>query len=109
MDKSTILCRCEEVRVSEIEMALAQGAETFDDVKRLTRVGMGICQGKTCGRIISELIAISKNKAIADIPVSRLRMPLRPILMGVLAGSDSDSSTLYDLLEDAINEERQGN
>ena len=109
LDQSTVICRCEEITVGDVENALAQGAETFDDVKRLTRVGMGICQGKTCGRIISELIAISKNKAIADIPVSRLRMPLRPILMGVLARSDSDSSTLYDLLEDAINEERQGN
>ena len=109
MDKSTILCRCEEVRVSEIEMALAQGAETFDDVKRLTRAGMGLCQGKICCPIISELIGTIKGKDISDIPVPRLRMPLRPIMMGVLAAKNSGSSTLYDLLKDAIDDKRRGN
>ena len=90
MDKSTIVCRCEEITVADIENAIAQGAETFDDVKRLTRSGMGLCQAKTCQSIITKLIARIKNKPVSEILVSRSRMPLRPITMEVLAKTQRD-------------------
>jgi len=34
MDKSTIVCRCEEINIDEIETAIKYGAKTFDDIKR---------------------------------------------------------------------------
>jgi bacterioferritin-associated ferredoxin len=89
MDKSTIVCRCEEITVADIEDAIAQGAETFDDVKRLTRSGMGLCQAKTCHTVIAAVIAEVTHKSIGDLGVSRLRMPLRPIAMAVLAKAQS--------------------
>ena len=90
MDKSTIVCRCEEITVADIENAMAQGAETFDDVKRLTRSGMGLCQGKTCQSVITKLIAGIKNKPVSEVLISRSRMPLRPITMEVLAQAQRD-------------------
>lgn len=108
MDKSTIVCRCEEITVGDVENAIAQGAETFDDVKRLTRGGMGLCQGKTCRDVICELIAQMKGKPVKDIPVPRLRMPLRPISMRILDETQIASSAMFNLLEQASQEERQG-
>ena len=107
MDKSTVVCRCEDITVGDIEHAIEQGAETFDDVKRLTRGGMGLCQGKTCRTVISKLIAQLKGEPVAAVPVVRLRMPLRPIAMGVLAKSQSGSSAMFDLLAQASQKERQ--
>jgi bacterioferritin-associated ferredoxin len=89
MDKSTIVCRCEEITVADIEDAVAQGAETFDDVKRLTRSGMGLCQAKTCHTVIAALIAELTHKSIGDLGVPRLRMPLRPVAMDVFATAQS--------------------
>ncbi|MEN6414269.1 MAG: (2Fe-2S)-binding protein [Veillonellales bacterium] len=107
MDKSTIVCRCEEITVGDVENAIAQGAETFDDVKRLTRGGMGLCQGKTCRTVISELIAQLKGESVAAVPVPRLRMPLRPIPMEILAANQSGTSAMFDLLDQASRKERQ--
>jgi bacterioferritin-associated ferredoxin len=101
MDKMTIICRCEELTVEDVENAVAQGAETFDDVKRLTRAGMGLCQGKTCRTVISELIAQFRETSVADIPVPRMRMPLRPILVGVLAAHHSGGSATRSLLTES--------
>ena len=49
MDKTTIICRCEEISYEEIEAVISNGAQRFDDIKRLTRCGMGPCQGRICG------------------------------------------------------------
>jgi bacterioferritin-associated ferredoxin len=89
MDKSTIVCRCEEITLADIENAIALGAESFDDVKRLTRSGMGLCQAKTCHTIIQGLIADAKNRPIGTLTVSRLRMPLKLVPMAALAGAKS--------------------
>ncbi len=45
-----IICRCQEVTRQEILQAIADGAVTVDGVKKRTRAGMGLCQGKTCER-----------------------------------------------------------
>lgn len=90
MDKSTIVCRCEEITVADIENAVQQGAKTFDDVKRLTRSGMGMCQGKTCQSVIADLIVKFSNRPIADVFSARARMPLQPVSMRVLAEVQSN-------------------
>jgi bacterioferritin-associated ferredoxin len=84
MDKATIVCRCEEITVADIENAVLQGAETFDDVKRLTRCGMGACQAKTCHTVANAVIAELTHRSVADVGVPRFRIPLRPITMDIL-------------------------
>ena len=52
-----IICRCQEVTRQEILQAIADGAVTVDGVKKRTRAGMGLCQGKTCERLIARIVA----------------------------------------------------
>ncbi|GGN60083.1 (2Fe-2S)-binding protein [Oceanobacillus indicireducens] len=92
MDKSTIVCRCEEINIDEIENALKNGAQTFDDIKRLTRTGMGSCQSKVCLHPVREIIADYHNKDLQDVGISRMRIPLKPIRMGTLATESKDSN-----------------
>jgi NAD(P)H-nitrite reductase large subunit len=43
-DRDLIICRCEEITKGEILEAMEMGADTLNEVKRLTRAGMGLCQ-----------------------------------------------------------------
>ena len=80
MDESKIIiCRCEEITLAEIKKAIREGAETADEVKRMTRAGMGLCQSKTCYNLIAQIIRQETNKEIREIPPFTIRPPLRPV------------------------------
>jgi bacterioferritin-associated ferredoxin len=82
---ATIVCRCEDITRAEIEHALDQGARTLNDVKAMTRCGMGPCQGRMCGEAAAELVALrvgSRGAAGSWSP----RPPLRPVPFDVLTG-----------------------
>ena len=75
-----IICRCEGVRLGRIiESIHHQGAETVNQVKKLTRAGMGLCQGKTCSGLVETLLRdeISEFREEAF----RNRPPLRSVPM----------------------------
>lgn len=52
-----LICRCEEVSREEIEKAIEDGAVTANEVKRFTRAGMGLCQGRTCRRLVERILS----------------------------------------------------
>jgi bacterioferritin-associated ferredoxin len=74
-----IMCRCEDVTLKQIHDLMDQGYTTYEDLKRLLRVGMGPCQGNTCGHLIQRELATYLKKPIDEIPVHKVR----PLLMGV--------------------------
>lgn len=78
--EDVIICRCEEITKKEIEAAIEDGARTFNEVKRFTRCGMGLCQGRTCRVRIEKLIA---QKTKEPIKVGTYRQPVRPVYLGV--------------------------
>lgn len=77
-----IICRCQEVTEQEILDAIRDGADTVDGVKRRTRACMGLCQGKTCGRLIQRIIARETGINPAEIIPQKSRMPVRPVKIG---------------------------
>jgi NAD(P)H-nitrite reductase large subunit len=83
------VCRCEEVTVGEIRQAIADGAADVVGVKRRTRAGMGLCQGRTCERMVQQILAQELGKGPAEVGSSSVRPPVRPITFGSLAGGES--------------------
>ncbi|MEJ8766512.1 (2Fe-2S)-binding protein [Oceanobacillus sp. HCA-5259] len=94
MDRSTIICRCEELSREEIEEAIENGARTFNDIKRLTRCGMGPCQSKICSDLVLDIIYQKTGKEFSTISLPRMRPPLVPVKLGTLA---KDSSSGRDI------------
>ncbi len=60
-DDGTIICRCERVTLGEIRKLIKQGVRDLNQLKALTRAGMGACGSKTCNSL---LLAIMKREGI---------------------------------------------
>ena len=89
-DKDSIICRCQEVSRQEILDAIADGALTVDGVKRRTRAGMGLCQGKTCERLVARIIAEQTGRPMAEILPPKSRIPVRPVKIGIIGGQEEE-------------------
>jgi NADPH-dependent 2,4-dienoyl-CoA reductase/sulfur reductase-like enzyme len=90
----TIVCRCEEITLGEVKAALADGAADMKEVKRMTRIGMGNCQGRMCGPAMQEIIAREKGLPPDRVGFLNPRPPVRPIRLGILAGHRELGSTI---------------
>lgn len=85
VNKVNVVCRCEEVEIEEIREWIARGYDTFDELKRELRVGMGPCQGRGCRDIIMREIARATGKSVAEVDPGTIRPPAKPIKIGLLA------------------------
>lgn len=102
---ATIICQCEEVTRADLlgvqppnylarppamcarslETLLADGPANQDQIKRLTRAGMGVCQGRRCRDQVAMLLAIESGEPFGAIPLASHRAPVRPLPMKILA------------------------
>lgn len=76
--------------LEEIRELIKQGYHTLDEIKRISRAGMGPCQGKTCAPIIQREIERLTGKKVGEQPLPTTRPPLRGIKLGVLAAAGGD-------------------
>ena len=70
-----IVCRCEEIRRSEVLEAIVAGCTSVSAVKRYTRAGMGSCQGRTCGRLIEGMLLAA---GVLNAAPDKARYPVVP-------------------------------
>ena len=84
-EKVNIICRCEEIEIDEIRKWIDLGYDTFDELKRELRVGMGPCQGRGCRDIILRELSKITGKPIAELDPGTIRPPVKPIKLGLLA------------------------
>ena len=56
----SIICRCERVTAGEIRSLIRAGSRDINEIKALTRAGMGACGGKTCTPLIRRLFQAKK-------------------------------------------------
>ena len=84
-----IICRCEEITKKEIIEAIKEGYTTVGDIKRRTRSGMGFCQGRTCTKLIQQIIAEEIGCCSDENIPATVRPPVRPIEVEVfIKGAD---------------------
>lgn len=85
-DNSTVVCRCEGVTREAVEESMAaQVSVELDAVKRLSRAGMGQCQGKLCFPTILGLLSRELSAERWKAQDFSARPPLKPISMQALA------------------------
>ncbi|APM39271.1 (2Fe-2S)-binding protein [Clostridium kluyveri] len=80
-----LVCRCEEVTLGEIKEAIRQGAKDVTGVKRRVRAGMGLCQGRTCEKLVQQILCQELGITLKEAGSSTARPPVRPISFGELA------------------------
>lgn len=73
------VCRCEEITKAEVIEAVRNGATSVNEVKRLLRTGMGLCQGRNCAKTIERIIAQELHVSPAQVPQATKRGPVRPV------------------------------
>ena len=84
-EEEIVICRCEEVTLGEIREWIDKGYETFDELKRVLRVGMGPCQGRGCREIILRELSAKTGRPVSEIHPGTFRPPYKPIKLSLLA------------------------
>jgi len=81
----TIVCRCERVTAGEIRALIRQGYRDINEIKAVTRAGMGACGAKTCTPLIHRLF---RDEGIPETEVvDNVKRPLfMEVPLGVFAG-----------------------
>lgn len=88
------VCRCEEVTQEEILEAIRLGCRSLDEVKRMTRAGMGRCQGRCCGPIIANLLCKEAGVSAADVQPLTAQFPID--LVGLASLADEQAGALEE-------------
>lgn len=85
----TIICRCEHVTAGEIRDLIRQGYRDINEIKAISRAGMGACGSKTCGNLILRLFR--EEGVPLDQVTENTRRPLFvEVPLGVFAGIPAD-------------------
>jgi thioredoxin reductase len=72
---------------------LEAGSAHPDLVKRLTRAGMGHCQGRRCREQVALLLADASGVDVSQVPLASYRPPVRPVPMRILSSQDEPEAT----------------
>lgn len=107
------ICQCEEVTACEIldvrppryldwqgadnrrrNLATLLGEEppNPDQIKRLTRAGMGPCQGRRCREQVQALLALQAAVPLGAVPLAGYRAPVRPLPLKAAAPQAEDAA-----------------
>ncbi len=87
IEDDTIVCRCERVTAREIRELIRKGYRDFNEIKAVTRAGMGACGGKTCTALILRLFR-EENIPLSEVTMNVKRPLFIEVPLGVFAGLD---------------------
>jgi hydrogen cyanide synthase HcnB len=90
----TIVCRCEELTAAQLDSAIAATAD-LNVVKMLTRVTMGLCQGRNCERHVVAALARHHRRDVMDLPLATPRAPARPAPIGAVADASVEDEGFF--------------
>jgi D-hydroxyproline dehydrogenase subunit alpha len=90
MTEDTILCRCESISRGEFRRLLEANPHivSADAAKLLTRVGMGLCQGRLCGDRATHLIARLRRVDVRDVGPFQAQAPVKPVPLDAFRGNE---------------------
>ena len=82
------VCLCEGVTRRDLSQMIGRGPVHPDHIKRITRAGMGYCQGRRCREQIQMLVAEATSVEVAQVPLASYRPPFRPLPLGVIQNQE---------------------
>ncbi len=83
-----------DVTVDDLYLALREGYESIEHLKRYTTTGMGLDQGKTANVTAIGIVAKHVGTSMEDVGTTTFRPPYTPIEFGEFAGSCNDDVVL---------------
>lgn len=81
----TIICRCEEISAGDIRREISSGHRDSNQVKFISRCGMGPCQGRQCAQAVAHIVAAETGQPISSGDFYKVRPPVKPLSLGQLA------------------------
>jgi hydrogen cyanide synthase HcnB len=88
-----VICRCEEITAGQLrQCANDAGAREMNRLKALTRVGMGRCQGRTCGVAAAEILAHACGTAPDAVGRLRGQAPIKPLPFAAEGGANGEAA-----------------
>ncbi len=75
-----------DVSVDDVHLALREGYDNIEHVKRHTTGGMGIDQGKTGNINIIGTVALQKGLPLQEVGTTTFRSPYTPVSFGAIGG-----------------------
>jgi sarcosine oxidase subunit alpha len=92
-----------DVTVSDIALAVREGYESVEHLKRYTTLGMGTDQGKTSNIVGLALLAEQLHRPIAAVGTTTFRPPYTPVTLGAYTGEEAGphlEPTRYSAMHD---------
>ena len=87
LDETALVCRCEGLSLAELSSALTnQSRPSLASIKRLTRVGMGRCQGRYCGVTLERILTERQDSPLEEGDLWAPRPPISQTRIADLAG-----------------------
>ncbi|MCG8635768.1 MAG: FAD-dependent oxidoreductase [Desulfobacterales bacterium] len=95
-DDDTVVCRCENLTVGHIRQMVKEGVKEVNEIKTISRAGMGPCQGRMCGPAVAEIVAAETGTCPDRAGLINIRPPLKPVPLAEVADMALDQGATAD-------------
>ncbi len=85
MSEDVIVCRCSDLDLEYIRVLIGKGFTTLEELKRIARLGMGPCQGRTCIPLVMQELSKALNVPVSEISTTTSRPPAKSMKLGQIA------------------------
>jgi D-hydroxyproline dehydrogenase subunit alpha len=79
------VCRCLSINYAQVKAGISEDTLSAGASKRISRVGMGRCQGRYCSPVIQKLISENSGYDISERSGFAPQIPIKPVEIGVVA------------------------
>ncbi|CAB4948675.1 MAG: NAD(P)-binding protein [Actinobacteria bacterium] len=91
-EEETVVCRCLSISYAQIKSGISEDTLSAGASKRISRVGMGRCQGRYCSPVIQKLISENSGYELDERSGFAPQMPIKPVEIGVVAYSQEPTN-----------------
>ncbi|MEX1077876.1 MAG: FAD-dependent oxidoreductase [Homoserinimonas sp.] len=88
----TTVCRCESLSLETVSRGLDDLTTSAGASKRVSRVGMGKCQGRYCGPVVIALSASRSGVTVGERSGFAPQVPFKPTPISVIASAETDAT-----------------